>query len=346
MLKIKLLIYFSLIFVIGVIGQSKPIFLPDQIDNSKELQLKCYCNPGIDYQSRARGLEILYQANNNRVYSDTDQFTFQNPRSSLLNSSQLEIKAKVPILNKQGLKFLFGYNYTQENYSFDNIGSDNAFVFDLLDKDLLKSSAFSLYFTKSFNENNYLALRTRLIYNGNYDGLVRFRARYSFYNLVGFWGNKLNDDFEWGLGFSLGSDIRGNNQIIPLLLFNKNFSQKWGIESVLPGFVFIRNNINSKAMMFYGVEYKGQNYTLDLPNSNGEDENFIFDHSKIQIVSSLEYQIKNWIWFNAKVGYNFTFTTSFESSSENIFTSFEAKPNNHLFLKIGLFLSPPDSFLK
>ncbi len=347
MIKELLTVCATLFLLIEVASQSKPIFIPDQVDNSQELYLKCYCKPGVDNQSRSRGIDVEYQLNSTQFYGNTDEFTFQSPRSKLKYSSELEIKAKVPILNRPGLKLLIGYNYTQEKYSFDEIGIDYSLAFDLLNNNLLKSNAFSIYFSKSLNEKNYLAFRARLLYNGNYDGLVKFRSRYAYYNFIGFLGTKVNDNFEWGIGVSYGSNVDGDDQVIPLFLFNKNFSQKWGIEAVLPSFIFFRNNINSSAMMFYGVEIKGQNYAFDLPNTITPDEHyFIFDHSKVQLVTNLEYKLREWVWLNVKVGYSVAFNTSFESIREEIFTSFETDPTNHPFFKVGLFISPSDSFVK
>ena len=341
------ILLFSFYLLNGLNGQSKPIFFPDQIENSSDLHLKCYCKPGIANQSRSKGIELSFQGQGSRLYGETENYTLQEPHTAVKSSTNIEFKFKVPIINQAGLKFLIGYGYNQERYQIDRVGVDQPMVFNQLSSALFKSNNLSAYFTKSFNETNYMAFRGRLIYNGNYDGLIQFDKRYRFYNLVGIWGHKKSEDFEWGLGISVGKSIKNNTQIIPLAMLNVNFSPKWGLESVLPAFVFIRNNVNAKTMLFYGAEITGQGYVFDLEGQNtATTPSYIFDDSNVRLVASLERKLMNWIWLSAKVGYNLTFSTEFLSNADELYPSFEVEPMNHPFIKLGLFLSPPNNLIK
>ncbi len=336
----------SFFLVNGLNGQSRPVFIPDQIDTPSDLHLKCYCKPGIANQSRPKGVELSFQRQGSRLYQETDDYSVQEPYTEIKSSTNVEFKFKVPIINQAGLKFLIGYGYGEERHQIDRVGVDQPIIFSQLNDAAFKSNNFSAYFTKSLNENNYIASRARLIYNGNYDGLIQFDERYSYYNVVGFWGHKKNADFEWGLGLSVGKSIENRTQVLPLALLNINFSPKWGLESVLPAFVFIRNNVNDKTMLFYGAEITGQAYAFDVEGLNTTTSSYTFDHSNVRLVASLERKLMDWVWLSLKAGYNLTFSSEFQSNTDSSLPSFEVEPTNHPFIKFGLFLSPPNKLIK
>lgn len=325
-------------------AQSKPLFVPDQIDNSRQLHLDCYCNPGVSNQSRSRGVELMYQYQDTRIYEDVQEVPSTEPQAAVNSSALFEFNLKIPIINHEQRKFLIGYKYSQELYKLSSFGQDFTALFREFNKATFKHSVLSVLYTESLNEYNYFAFRGRFLHNGNYSGIVDFDSRYGFFDLVGFWGNKKTEDFEWGLGLSYGRNIESEGRVIPFVMLNKNFSEKWGIESVLPAYLLFRYNINQGAMLFGGVEVESQNFAFNLETNNSSTvPYYIFDYSRILLSTSIEKKIVDWVWFDIKVGYAFPFNTEFTSDS---LPSFEVDPSNHFLFKIGLFVSPPDEFIK
>ena len=341
-----ILLLFLLLYTTKTIAQVKPIILPEQIDASSSLHLRCYCKPGIKNKSRSRGLDISYHYLAGSTLHGTSEQPLQT--GTLGNTSALTnliVKLKIPIVNKEGLKVLAGYNYLEENYHFENIGDHYQDLYNNLNQSNFKSNAFSLYLIKSLNEKHYFALQSRLLYNGNYNGWMSFEKRYRHYNLIGAFGFKPNDNFEWGLGLLYAYNLKKKNRLLPFIFFNKNFSEKWGLEAVPPASVFVRYNHTPQNIFLLGMEYASQAFALDFRTGSPFENEYIVDHSEMRLTASWEKQLMPWVWVNVKLGYQFNFYTEVADISgldENVMLD----PTNAPFIRVGVFLSPPDKFVK
>jgi len=341
----KLLTLILLLFLSGfVFSQTRPDFFPDNLDNSRELGIKCYCKPGLSYQSRSRGAEFVYQYNGARTYRNTEDMQTGNIPSEVKSSYLLSANIKVPLLNKEQYKLLLSFKHTQERFNLSSFGQDFENIFNEFGNANFKHSAIGVIFSHSYNEYNYIAVRGRYVSNGNYARLMDFDSKYSFYNILAFWGRKKTDNLEWGAGVRFGKNIEGENRIIPFIVYNRNFSDKWGIESVLPSFIFLRYNPSLKTILFAGIEIESQNFAFDLESNTPTDPNtYIFDYSRVLLSASVEKKIIDWVWFEVKAGFAMPFNSQFDSVE---LPSFEVDPNDYFAFKFGLFISPPDEFFK
>jgi len=340
--KIGIISLLSIVVLNNCVGQTKPIFFPDQINNAQGIHTECFCKSGVNNQSRSRGMEWSYLFQNRRRYKSTDEFQFTDPFTEIDLSIDWEFKVKIPVLNRDDVKLLVGYNHNEETYRLSQVGIDYSDVFQEFSQTRFKSNQLSTYFLK-FYADQYFIASFKWSSNGNYNNFFSFDKRFDFFNIAAIWARKVTPDFEWGVGFRYGKRLDNRHQLIPFVLLNRNFSDKWGVEAVLPAFVFFRNNINPNTNVLYGAELAGQSYVFQLPSTTFDTPSYIFDHSKVQLKVSLEQKIVDWVWLNIEAGYHLTFYSGFES--ENL-SSFEVEPENHPFAKIGVFLSPPDKFLK
>ncbi|MEZ4961609.1 MAG: DUF6268 family outer membrane beta-barrel protein [Saprospiraceae bacterium] len=328
---------FSL-FLAGANAQIKPEFFPE--DATEEgIAVRCFCKPGVKNKSRSKGLKLEYSYLSGGDFLAEDTI-FQQPFSSLKSIQQFEVDMKAPIINKKGFKFLIGYKYFSEKYSINTAGADYNETFRQLGKGTLKSSSVSVFLTKPLDERRYTAFRLRYSANGNYSGIINFDQQYAIYKLLGMYAIKKSEDFEWGFGLNFVKSFRRTN-ILPFLLFNKNFNNRWGLESALPGYVFGRLNANQGNILLFGVEYNSQSYRMGIKDTPTGDLDFALNHSEILFSVELEHQFAKWIWASVKSGYQLNFSTDFEEKSANT-TSFNAEPTSPFFFRVGLFVSPPD----
>lgn len=303
-----------------------------------DIGARCYCKPGIRNKSRSRGVNLSYRLLGEGTYGENDNPFSAPPFSTFHSLQQLQFKIKTPIINKDNLKLLAGYKYEMEHFNFKQIGIDFSDVFEGLANDKLKSNSLSLLLSRPFTETKYFALRFRYSSNGDYKQFMSFKNKYSIYKLLGFYAIKPNEDLEWGFGLNISKSFRRTN-FLPFFVYNKNFNQRWGIESVFPGFVFGRYNINPRNIFLFGAEYNSQSYRIDFDNSNEDPLAFDYNHSELVTSIKLEHRFFPWFWGSIKTGYQIHFSNEFESKND-FSESFRAEPSDAFFFRIGLFVSP------
>lgn len=324
-------------------SQVKPAFFPEEI-TQEGVEVRCYCKPGIRNKSRSKGLDISYTWLGNGVFRPEEEAnTVMPPLTRYKNWEQVEVDLKAPVVNSAGFKLILCYKYRTESFEINRLGADFSETFRELGANNLKNNSLTAILTKPLNETKYLALRLRYTANGNYEGIMSFKSKYSIYKAMAFYGVKPNEDFEWGFGLGLNHSFR-RTTILPYVLYNRNFSPRWGIESALPGYVFARWNLRPGSIFLFGVEYNSESYRLDVILPNDLQRNYAMNHSELIGLCRLEQQFAPWIWGNLKMGYQMNFSTDFmERSAATI--PFQVEPSDGIFFQVGIFISPPDELL-
>lgn len=323
-------------------GQNHPVFLGEDNDDDSGFNIRCLCRPGVQNKSRSRGLEISYLWNRGGDINPEGE-VLQGAPSVLNNLENLIFKLKIPIVNTEGFKLLAGFNYRPEQYYFDRIGPDYEPVFQYINERILKNTGFEVFGSQSFNEKNYAILRIKASYSGDFNGLADFDQRYAIYNVTGAFGIKKNENLEYGFGINFTKSFR-NTIALPFFIYNRNFNAKWGIESVLPALVTIRYNLSPKTIFLGGFRYNSRSYSISVPQVD-EILDYAMNHSEIRTFLSVEQNLVPWIWLDAEAGYQINFSTDFEAKSPSA-KDFMVEPSNAPYLKLGIFISPPDSYLK
>lgn len=318
-------------------GQVKPTFFPEDI-LTEGFEGKCFCKPGVENKSRSRGLSITYGQTNSAGYvADGDTPTFSNPLSTLSQLNQFELKLKIPVLLKERTKVLLSYKYYLESYNFESIGVDFPTAFEALDQQSLKSNDYGIILSHSLNEENYLIFRYKYGSNGNYTGWTNFNSQFAIHSVLGMYGIKKTDDFEWGIGFFFTKSFRQTSGL-PFVLYNRNFNDKWGIEAMFPANVFLRHNISKKTLATIGFEYNSKSFRLAETDAlTGID--YAFNHAEIIPSINLERHLTSWIWANVRLGYQVNFSSEFLAKSD-AGIDFQADPGSGWFFNVGVFISP------
>jgi hypothetical protein len=323
-------------------GQDRPVFLGEDNDNDSGFEIRCLCRPGVQNKSRSRGLEISYLWNRGGILDPENEFS-QGAPSIIDNLSNLIFKLKIPIVNQEGFKLLAGFSYRPEQYYFDRIGPDYRTVFQYLNGKTLKNTGFEIFGSQSFNERHYAVLRLKAAYNGDYSGWVNTDQRYAIYNATAVFGIKKSEDLEYGFGLNFTHSFR-NTIALPFFIYNRNFSAKWGLESVLPALAVLRYNASPRTIFLGGFRYNSRSYAIELPEMQ-QSVQYAMNHSEVRLFLSAEQNLLPWVWLDAELGYQFNFNTDFEAKSAQA-VDFTVSPSNAPYFKLGIFISPPDSYLK
>lgn len=306
--------------------------------------IRCLCKPGVRNKSRSKGVELAYGLIGRGTYAPKGDEQLTPPYSSYSRWQNLRASIQVPVVNKPGFKLLLGYRHTQEFFAFSRFSPDYQETFQALDKNRLYSNSLSAIATRSFNDKNYMVVRLRHSSDGNYSGVKLFDSRYNSFRALVMYGIKRHQDFEWGVGVNVSTGFRRSFMALPFILYNRNFNDKWAIESTLPAYVFLRHNIKDGTIALGGVELNSQSYRLDV-KSGAVPQDYAFNHNELLASLQLERRIAPWVWVNVKAGYQFNLNASFESKLPNG-ADFRVNPSNAPFFRMGIFLSPPSKFVK
>lgn len=324
----------------SVFGQIKPDIIPEDFI-TEETHVTCHCKPGVRNKSRSKGLELTFGRLGGGTFISDENGSDELSDYSSLN--QFGVNLKFPVVNKDALKILLGYKYFSERFNFDDVGVPFQETFQRLDDARLKSNSISVIVSKPLNETKYLAFRLRYSTNGDYNSFIAFEGRYSIYKFLGIYGIKPNDDFEWGVGLSINRSFRNNN-VLPFVVYNRTFSDRWGIEAILPASVYMRCNFNPDLILLMGANFNSSSYRIDTEDDFPNNQlSYAFNHSEILPGVELEYKISNWVWANLNLGYQINLSSDFDSRNDNT-PFFTADPTNSVFFRVGVFLSPPDHF--
>ncbi|HFA51292.1 MAG TPA: hypothetical protein ENJ95_19945 [Bacteroidetes bacterium] len=321
-------------------GQVKPDIFPEDIGTPGEQVVRCYCKPGVRNKSRSKGLELVYATRGGGTFESEDE-SIVAPFSRYKNWQRFELDLKAPVIRKEGFKLLLGYKYSAELFDFSNIGNDFPETFQELDRVTLKTSNLSVIVNRPLNESKYLAFRFRYSANGAYGGALNFASRNAIYKLTGVFGIKKSEDFEWGFGINFSKSFRQPN-ILPFVLYNRNFHNNWGLEAAFPGYVYVRYNLGPKTIFLVGTEYESKSYRMSVPLANDEQLDYALNHSELLGLLRMEQQVAPWVWANMRVGYQMNFSTDFEAKAANT-NAFLVEPTNSVFFEVGIFISPPST---
>lgn len=295
---------------------------------------KTLCRPGVVNKSPTKGLVFEYGLNPNLRLSEGGSDISANTLSK-----RFKVKLKAPLVNREDLKVIAGWNFYGEEYSFSNIGDQNFGLFKNIDDRDLKSSSLTLSAIKPLNNKYYLAVKAQASFNGDYAGLFNFDADYASYNLATILGVKKRNDLEWGVGLLFRYAPNGNNNlpVLPFAIFNKTFNEKWGIEAIIPSSIKARYNINPRNIILFGPEFESRNYFI---NNEGASP-YTLRRSEIRFGVDYQKHLGSWFWLEVSGGYSHNLNTKFEiNQTGGQFNAYDINTSGSPYFKVGIFISP------
>ncbi|MFK7980500.1 MAG: DUF6268 family outer membrane beta-barrel protein [Saprospiraceae bacterium] len=322
---------------ISLLGQPAPIFIPSDFDFEAE-EAGCICTPGVINKSPGKGLLIEYKLTSGGTFTP-DEVAMGISPSKVSQLSRLRLRLKVPVIIKPKTKFLLGVDHFQEQYQLNFIQPVFAQQLNLIAGTTLKSSRLTAYLLQSIGETNYIGLQARVAYNGNYSGVLQTNDYYRQIRFSAIWGVKKREDLEWGIGIAY-SDNFTRRIALPFFLYNRTYNERWGLEAAFPVSILMRYNFTPRSLLLFGPEFSSAAYAL-----RGEaafpDEDYYFKHTELNFGAKYERELTPWIWVNVHAGLQINFDSEYQKVANNS-ELFEPDLITGAFLKIGLFLSPPN----
>ena len=309
-----------------------------------------FVRPGVRNRSQSRGVVIRYETQpdyNWKVDADT---RLAGEEERVTHLEQFTFKFKVPLVNRPELKVLLGYEWDTEKYFFNNPYEDQPepTFFQLLDERRLKQNKLSAYATRSFNDRFYGTARLRLSLNGDYQGLIDFDDIYRNYSAGFGFGKKVSDDEEWAVGLTASyNELRFI--ALPFVLWNKTFTDNFGMELGLPAQAFLRWNVGAdkKNSFLFGPKFESKFYAINKDERADFEElgRFFLRRNGLRFQVQYEHNLAPWVWAFGQGGYYLPWNARFNQDINkelDLDTTVGGRP----FLRVGLFLAPPRDLIK
>ena len=275
--------------------------------------------------------------------------------STVTKNRRAFIKGYIPAWNHPHLKVIVGFNYDREEFQFKD--PDNSVFYRNLQDKGLKTIGTQLAVIRPIDEVHWYLARVKGELNGDYTSSELSVKDYLKVSSEFIYGWKRSRYFAWGVGAQLGYTF-GRQSLYPVILYNRTFNPRWGVESLFPARVTVRRNVNPKTLLFGGYTVDGLNYNIKLrePLANGL-QTLIVRETEVKFRLRLEREIYDFLWFGLEGGYryNYSFNAFDEANNKGSLFNFggvtRAKTvkntlGNVPYFSVELFLVPPRAFLK
>jgi len=232
-----------------------------------------------------------------------------------------------------------GANYWGSQFNIESPGT-NAFAKEL-NNNLLTTAGINSTIFKPLNEKNFLIIQASIDANGVFKSFSDINRNGTTLSATAIYGWKTSEKNMIGTG--IARTYRAGQLIyVPVLLWNKTFNDRWGMELLLPARGHIRYNFSTSNMIQAGFELEGNQFFMNIPNA--QSNGVYLQRGELKPRIMWDKKIGGFFWFNAQIGlrYNYRFDAMNEydarKDSQRFFSS---KLGNPIFFNFSLnFVSP------
>lgn len=284
----------------------------DQYDDyGDDESVKRYCTQKVQYLSPTKLISIGYELQlpqtitTSFVPFGTEPMPSEGNPSATFLSHGLRLGANFPVISRSNIIINLGVNYYESRMQFDNPDAVSNAVHQALKERGLRTAGLMATVFKPLNEKNFVIIAANADLNGNYNFIDLQPLNTLRYSLLGIYGWKKSDKLMWGLGWARTYRLGEVNNTVPLLMYNRTFNDRWGIEALLPARLNIRHNFSPVSLLMLGYELEGNSYHI---RSRGQDifsrriDGAEIRRSELKARLTYERQISGFIWLSAQAG--------------------------------------------
>lgn len=268
--------------------------------------VKRYCNQKVLNQTPQRIISIGIE--------QLGSFAVPNlPLSAMLPAMQsfsatgmfaLKAQVNIPVISTNKIIWQLGANYWGSRMSIENAGTHQ--LANRLASHTLTSTGINTTIFKPLNEKNFLIVQASGDLNGIFHTLQEINSKAITVSGSVLYGWKLSEKNMLGVG--LARTYRaGQIMHLPVVLWNKTFNDKWGMELLLPARGHLRYNFSTASIVQLGFELEGNQFWTNLPGSaNGT---IFIQRGELKPRIMWDKKLTGFLWFNAQAGlrYNWRF---------------------------------------
>jgi hypothetical protein len=198
---------------------------------------------------------------------------------------------------------------------------------------------------------HWYIFRTKGELNGDYTSSELGVTDYLKVTSEFIYGWKRSPSFAWGIGVQLGYNL-GRQSIYPVIVYNRTFNPRWGVEALFPARVLLRRNLSPTSLLFAGYEVASNNYNIKLRNTFATPNNPTVRSLELRQIDlkfrlRYEHELLSFLWTGIEAGYryNYQFNAFDRTNNERdriINSQFGSTP----YASLDLFIVPPKKLLQ
>jgi hypothetical protein len=246
------------------------------------------------------------------------------PRQFNVNRlSGIRAQVNVPVVSNTKLIWQLGANYWRSSFDI-NDNTANPFT-SKLHSNGMHTAGLNTTIFKPLNEKNFLIFQASADVNGVFDGFDEINSKAVTLSATAIYGWKKSENNMIGVGVS--RTYRAGQLIyVPVLLWNKTFNDKWGMELLLPARGHLRRNFSTSNILQLGFELEGNQYWMRTPSPNGQ---VFIQRGELKPRVMWDKKLKGFFWLNVQAGlrYNWRF---------DVMNEYDARKDNQLFFRSAL----------
>lgn len=292
-----------------------------------ESGVKRYCTPKVIGLSPQRLISIGYEFAGPHQILASSLGNFTEQTGDVNNYMGLVLGANLPLISTNKFLLNVGMNYVDSYYSFANDELTNPFLQALNGN--IRTFGLNTTIFKPLNEKHYVLGFASMDYNGDYNLNRLQNIGFTKTTLVGVFGWKFNDRFQFGVG-ATQTYRAGEKNYLPVIHYNyTSKNDKWGLEALLPARFHYRYSFTKQNILLAGFEVVGNSYHLAnvnnerFPSNNApgmipgyDADNLEFRRSEIRFRLDYMRQVYDFIWVSVQAGYIYAYRFNVDSGND------------------------------
>lgn len=303
--------------------------------------VKRYCNQKVLNQTPTRivslGIERMGSFDVPSIPVSAMLPAMQNFSASRMTAIKAQVN--IPVISTNKIIWQMGANYWGSRIVIPDAGTN--LIAKQLTSHTLTSTGINTTVFKPLNEKNFLILQASADFNGVFHELQDINSKALTISATAIYGWKRSEKNMIGVG--VARTYRAGQIIhVPVLLWNKTFNDKWGMELLLPARGHLRYNFSTASIVQLGFELEGNQFWMNVPNS--PTGTVFLQRGELKPRIMWDKKLTGFIWFNAQAGlrYNWRFdgmnVYNGKADNQRYFTSALGNP---LYVGFSLnFVSP------
>lgn len=264
---------------------------------------QAFCTQKVLYGTPTKLISVGYEAQ--LPYDLTSRYgpavisTGQPFQTRVKGAQGVRLAFNAPVISRNS--FILNLGLTYWNTGQQLAHTEHSSYFNLL-ADGLRTTGFNATAFKPLDSKRFLLFQANLDANGTYRRPADLNRRHLTASGTAIFGWKPSDNFQWGIG-ATRTYRAGQLLYIPVVMYNRTFSPKWGCEVVFPARAELRRNFGTTALLKIGYELEGNAYYLGQIDGN----EVYLRRGELKPRLTYEQRLTGFVWATAQVGLRYNY---------------------------------------
>jgi hypothetical protein len=322
--------FYILLFTFSASAQVTDTSVVDDMDYSKfgdAEGVKRYATQKVLNQTPNRIVSIGYEYQGGFKYTGPEILPNDGTVTRNVNKlAGLRAQINIPVISNTKLIWQVGANYARSAFDIEIESNVPVEPFTTRLNELgMHTAGINTTIFKPLNEKNFLIFQASADVNGVFDGFDEINSKAVTLSATAIYGWKKSENNMIGVGVS--RTYRAGQLIhVPVLLWNKTFNDKWGMELLLPARGHLRRNFSTSNILQLGYELEGNQYWMNLTSPNRQ---VFVQRGELKPRVMWDKKLKGFFWLNVQAGYRYNWRF-------DVVNKYDGNKNDRVFRGIGL----------